>query len=200
MQLTEFSEQFYTTLAETPEENELNLFHYNSLSNAIVNFAHSLEELLEEMRVGIIDPFAQFCDNYATVNVQLLSDAQSYLKQIENQRSVLQQKQQEYLKASYEWEKKKKSNTLKLKADDLFVDYRQELSNVNLLWDMFNEKFKQQFDEYDANELGRTSMTSLTSEKLVSHLSKITSNLNSKLQNQQVTQQEKLGLITQKHH
>lgn len=68
MQLTEFSEQFYTTLAETPEENELNLFHYNSLSNAIVNFAHSLEELLEEMRVGIMDPFAQFCDNYATVN------------------------------------------------------------------------------------------------------------------------------------
>lgn len=113
---------------------------------------------------------------------------------------MLQQRQQEYLKASYEWEKKKKSNTLKLKADDLFVDYRQELSNVNLLWDMFNEKFKQQFDEYDANELGRTSMTSLTSEKLVSHLSKITSNLNSKLQNQQVTQQEKLGLITQKHH
>jgi len=42
---------------------------------------------------------------------------------------------------------------------------------------MFNEKIKQQFDEFDSNELGRTSMTSLTSEKLLNYLQRISPKL-----------------------
>ena len=63
----------------------------------------------------------------------------------------------------------------------MFVDYRQELANVNQLWDVFNDKFKKSFDEYDSNELGRTSITEATSEKLLNHISKITNTLNMRL-------------------
>lgn len=83
MQLTEYSEQFYTSLAQTPEENEVNLFHYNQLSNAIINFSHNLEELMSEMKSGIIDPFEEFADNYYTINQALFQRGQEFLKQIE---------------------------------------------------------------------------------------------------------------------
>jgi hypothetical protein len=41
------------------------------LSNAIINFSHNLEELMSEMKSGIIDPFEEFADNYYTINQAL---------------------------------------------------------------------------------------------------------------------------------
>ncbi|CAD8123560.1 unnamed protein product [Paramecium sonneborni] len=200
MQLTEYSEQFYLQLAQTQEENELNLFYYNQLSNAIINFAHNLDELTNEMKQGILEPYEEFTENYTEINKELITKSQEFLKQVEKQREALFIKQHDYLKTAYDLEKKKKSKTLKLKADELFVDYRQELANVNQLWDLFNDKFKKSFDEYDSNELGRTSITEATSEKLLQHISKITNTLNLRLLQLLQQSNDKLHLIQNKYH
>lgn len=57
MQLSCHTEILYTEMAKYPEENELNLYHYNQLSNSMVNYAHKLEEMLDEMQMGTIEPF-----------------------------------------------------------------------------------------------------------------------------------------------
>ncbi|CAD8124487.1 unnamed protein product [Paramecium sonneborni] len=199
MQLNEFSEQFYTQLAQTPEENELNLFYYNQLSNAIIALSHNLEEQMIDMQQDIIQPYEDFSTNYYQINSTLIIKAKEFLKQIENQRDTLFTKQQHYLRTAYDLEKKKNSKQLKLRADELFVDYRQELVVVNQLWHIFNEKFKSQFDEYDQNELTRTQITKTTSEKVVSHFFQLTNILNLKLQQVLTSSNEKFSLIQSKH-
>ncbi|CAD8109909.1 unnamed protein product [Paramecium primaurelia] len=199
MQLNEFSEQFYTQLVKTPEENELNLFYFNLLSNTIINLSHNLEELMADMDSDIIQPYEDFSINYYQTNSTLIIKAREFLKQVQTQRESLFNKQQDYLKTAYDLEKRKNSKQLQIKADELFVDYRQELAIVNQLWHIFNEKFKSQFDEYDKNELTRTQLTKTTTEKVVSHISKVTNVLNQKLQQVLVSSNEKFSLIQNKH-
>jgi hypothetical protein len=64
-----YAEDFYVTtllfilendLAKTPEENEVNLFHYNQLSNTILNLSHALKENLNDLFTETIEPFSQF--------------------------------------------------------------------------------------------------------------------------------------------
>ena len=51
-------------MARNPEENELNLFHYNQITNSVVNFTHQLNDMLDEMWIGTIEPFELFSQNY----------------------------------------------------------------------------------------------------------------------------------------
>ncbi|CAK61246.1 unnamed protein product (macronuclear) [Paramecium tetraurelia] len=154
---------------------------------------------MDDMHQNIIQPYEDFSANYFQTNSTLIIKAKEFLKQVQTQRESLFNKQQVYLKTAYDLEKKKNSKQLQSKADELFVDYRQELTIVNQLWHIFNEKFKSQFDEYDQNELARTQLTKTTSENVVSHISKVTNILNSKLQQVLASSNEKFSLIHQKH-
>ena len=67
-------------MARNPEENELNLFHYNQITNAVVNFTHQLNDMLDEMWIGTIEPFELFSQNYEQVNQNLLKEGDDFLK------------------------------------------------------------------------------------------------------------------------
>ena len=70
-------------MARNPEENELNLFHYNQITNSVVNFTHQLNDMLDEMWIGTIEPFELFSQNYEQVNSNLLKEGDEFLKMIE---------------------------------------------------------------------------------------------------------------------
>jgi hypothetical protein len=43
-------------LAKTPEENEINLFHYNTLANTMLNLSHDMQNMTNDMFSNSVEP------------------------------------------------------------------------------------------------------------------------------------------------